>query len=86
MQKRLIEINEELAQIETRAAEIKGAVETAEQDDLEKLSGELTDMESRKAALITEKAELEAKEEEARSFDESKAKKSSPTERKEKWI
>lgn len=75
MQKRLIEINEELAQIETRAAEIKGAVETAEQDDLEKLSGELTDMESRKAALITEKAELEAKEEEARSFDESKAKK-----------
>lgn len=73
MQKRLIEINEELTQIETRAAEIKGTVETAEHDDLEKLSGELTDMESRKADLIREKAEIEAKEEEARSFDESKA-------------
>ena len=74
MQKRLIEINEDLAQIETRSAEIHTAVETAEQADLEKLSAELTEMEERRAALIAEKAELEAKEEEARSFDESKAK------------
>ena len=73
MQKRLIEINEELAQIETRSAEIHTAVETAEQADLEKLSAEITEMEERSAALIAEKAELEAKEEEARSFDESKA-------------
>lgn len=73
MQKRLIEINEELAQIETRSAEIHTAVETAEQADLEKLSAEITELEERSAALIAEKAELEAKEEEARSFDESKA-------------
>ena len=73
MQKRLIEINEELAQIEARSAEIHTAVETAEQADLEKLSAEITEMEERSAALIAEKAELEAKEEEARSFDESKA-------------
>lgn len=73
MQKRLIEIDEELHQIEERSGEIHTAVETAEHDELEKLSAEITEMEERKAALLAEKAELEAKEEEARSFDESKA-------------
>ena len=73
MQKRLIEIDEELHQIEERSEEIHTAVETAEHDELEKLSAEITEMEERKAALLAEKAELEAKEEEARSFDESKA-------------
>ena len=73
MQKRLIEIDEELHQIEERSGEIHTAVETAEHDELEKLSAEVTEMEERKAALLAEKAELEAKEEEARSFDESKA-------------
>ena len=73
MQKRLIEIEEELHQIEERSGEIHTAVETAEHDELEKLSAEITEMEERKAALLAEKAELEAKEEEARSFDESKA-------------
>ena len=73
MQKRLIEIDEELHQIEERSGEIHSAVETAEHDELEKLSAEITEMEERKAALLAEKAELEAKEEEARSFDESKA-------------
>lgn len=73
MQKRLIEIEEELAQIESRSGEINTAVETAEHDELEKLSAEVTEMEQRKAELLAEKAELEAKEEEARSFDESKA-------------
>ena len=73
MQKRLIEIGEELHQIEERSGEIHTAVETAEHDELEKLSAEITEMEERKAALLAEKAELEAKEEEARSFDESKA-------------
>ena len=73
MQKRLIEINEELHQIEERSEEIHTAVETAEHDELEKLSAEVTEMEERKAALLAEKAELEAKEEEARSFDKSKA-------------
>lgn len=73
MQKRLIEIDEELHQIEERSGEIHTAVETAEHEELEKLSAEITEMEERKAALLAEKAELEAKEEEARSFDESKA-------------
>lgn len=74
MQKRLIEIDADLKQIEERSAEIHTAVETAEHDELEKLSAELTEMEQRKADLLKEKAELEAKEEEARSFDERKAK------------
>lgn len=73
MQKRLIEINADLEQIATRSAEIHTAVETAEHDELEKLSAELTEMETRRAELLVEKAELEAKEEEARSFDENKA-------------
>ncbi len=73
MQKRLIEINADLEQISTRSAEIHTAVETAEHDELEKLSAELTEMETRRAELLVEKAELEAKEEEARSFDENKA-------------
>ena len=73
MQKRLIEIEQELSQIETRSGEINTAVKTAEHDELEKLNAEVTKMEQRKAALLAEKAELEAKEEEARSFDESKA-------------
>lgn len=74
MQKRLIEIDADLKQIEDRSAEIHTAVETAEHDELEKLGAELTEMEQRKADLLKEKAELEAKEEEARSFDERKAK------------
>ena len=65
MQKRLIEIDEELHQIEERSEEIHTAVETAEHDELEKLSAEITEMEERKAALLAEKAELEAKEKEA---------------------
>ena len=73
MQKRLIEIDEELRQIEERSGEIHTALETAEHDEMEKLSAEITENEERKAALLAEKAELEAKEEEARSFDESKA-------------
>lgn len=73
MQKRLIEIDEELHQIEERSGEIHTALETAEHDEMEKLSAEITENEERKAALLAEKAELEAKEEEARSFDESKA-------------
>lgn len=73
MQKRLIEINADLEQIATRSAEIHTAVETAEHDELEKLSAEMTEMETRRAELLVEKAELEAKEEEARSFDENKA-------------
>ncbi len=73
MQKRLIEIEQELSQIETRSGEINTAVKTAEHDELEKLNAEVTKMEQRKATLLAEKAELEAKEEEARSFDESKA-------------
>lgn len=86
MQKRLIEINEELTQIEARAAEIKGTVETAEHDDLEKLSGELTDMESRKADLIREKAEIEAKEKEARDFEAGKITATQITVKKEKTM
>lgn len=74
MQKRLIEIDADLKQIEERSAEIHTAVETAEHDELEKLNAEMTEMETRKADLLKEKAELEAKEEEARSFDERKAK------------
>lgn len=73
MQKRLIEINADLEQIATRSAEIHTAVETAEHDELERLSAEMTEMETRRAELLVEKAELEAKEEEARSFDENKA-------------
>lgn len=73
MQKRLIEINADLEQIATRSAEIHTAVETAEHDELEKLSAEMTEMETRMADLLKEKAELEAIEEEARSFDENKA-------------
>lgn len=73
MQKRLIEINADLKQIEERSAEIHTAVETAEHDELDKLSAELTEMETRMADLLKEKAELEAIEEEARSFDENKA-------------
>lgn len=73
MQKRLNEINEELAQIEARSAEINTAVETAEHDELERMNTEVSALEERKAALLVEKADLEAKEEEARSFDESKA-------------
>lgn len=86
MQKRLIEINEELTQIEARAAEIKGTVETAEHDDLEKLSGELTNMESRKADLIREKAEIEAKEKEARDFEAGKITATQITVKKEKTM
>ena len=73
MQKRLIEINTDLEQIATRSAEIHTAVETAEHDELERLSAEMTEMETRTAELLKEKAELEAIEEEARSFDETKA-------------
>lgn len=73
MQKRLNEINADLEQIATRSAEIHTAVETAEHDELEKLSAEMTEMETRMADLLKEKAELEAIEEEARSFDETKA-------------
>lgn len=72
-EKRLREIAEELATIETRANEIHVTVETAEQADLEQLNSEVTEMESRKAALLAEKAKLEAEAEEARAFDESKA-------------
>lgn len=72
-EKRLREIAAELATIETRANAIHTAVETAEQADLEQLNSEVSELETRHAALLAEKAKLEAEVDEARAFDESKA-------------
>lgn len=72
-EKRLREIAAELATIETRANAIHTAVETAEQADLEQLNSEVSELETRQAALLAEKAKLEAEVDEARAFDESKA-------------
>lgn len=72
-EKRLREIAAELATIETRADAIHTAVETAEQADLEQLNSEVSELETRQAALLAEKAKLEAEVDEARAFDESKA-------------
>lgn len=72
-EKRLREIAAELATIETRANAIHTAVETAEQADLEQLNSEVSELETRHAALMAEKAKLEAEVDEARAFDESKA-------------
>ena len=70
-EKRLREIAAELATIETRANAIHTAVETAEQADLEQLNSEVSELETRQAALLAEKAKLEAEVDEARAFDES---------------
>lgn len=72
-EKRLREIAAELATIETRANAIHTAVETAEQADLEQLNSEVSELETRQAALLAEKAKLESEVDEARAFDESKA-------------
>lgn len=72
-EKRLREIAAELATIEDRANAIHTAVETAEQADLEQLNSEVSELETRQAALLAEKAKLEAEVDEARAFDESKA-------------
>ena len=72
-EKRLREIAAELATIETRANAIHTAVDTAEQADLEQLNSEVSELETRQAALLAEKAKLEAEVDEARAFDESKA-------------
>ena len=74
MQKRLNEINEELQQIESRAAEIRDAIPAASQEDLEKLNTELTEKESRKSDLEKEKADIEARMAEARQIAEGEVK------------
>lgn len=70
MQKRLKEILDELAQIETRAAEIRDGSEKAEADALASMAEELGDMEARKAALLAEKAKLEEQAAEVKSVAE----------------
>jgi HK97 family phage major capsid protein len=69
MQKRLIEINAELAKIEARAAEINVAVETADESVLDTLNSELSESEDRAKALKHEREELEQKENDARSIE-----------------
>ena len=61
LEKRLSEITEELASIETRGAEIRTGAEAAEDAALEELNTELTDLEERKAALLEEKKDIEAR-------------------------
>lgn len=70
MLKELMEINEELASIESRAVEIRTESETSE--NLETLSQELDGMEARKAELLAKKAELEAREQEVQDVAEGK--------------
>lgn len=70
MLKELMEINEELASIESRAVEIRKESETSE--NLETLSQELDGMEARKAELLSKKAELEAREQEVQDVAEGK--------------
>ncbi len=65
LEKRLSEITEELQSIETRGAEIRTGAETAEAAALEELNTELTDLEERKAKLLEEKTEIEARMQEA---------------------
>jgi len=65
LEKRLSEITEELQSIETRGAEIRTGAETAEAAALEELNTELTDLEERKAKLLEEKKDIEARMQEA---------------------
>lgn len=73
MTKEMKEILDELAQIESRNAEIAAEVETAEADVLEARDKESKELEARKAELIARKEEIEAEEKEAEEVAENKA-------------
>ena len=73
MTKEMKEILDELAQIESRNAEIAAEVETAEADVLEARDKESKELEARKAELVARKDEIEAEEREAEEVAENKA-------------
>ena len=72
MTKEMKEILDELAQIESRNAEIAAEVETAEADVLEARDKESKELEARKAELIARKEEIEAEEKAAEEVAENK--------------
>ena len=72
MSKEMKEILDELAQIESRNAEIAAEVETADASVLEERDSESKELESRKAELIARKEEIEAEERAAAEVAEGK--------------
>ena len=73
MTKELKEILDELAQIESRKAEIAAEVETAEADVLEARDQESKELQTRMAELVARKEEIEAEEREAEEVAEKTA-------------